>query len=158
MIHSLTYNSFINLILFLNSSNEEVEEIPQPRHPTPAGMHCASQAHPTSRTSAYLSNGSPTCPTPKTPPSSKAASSSSARWPPLTQAQHQTLESAMPSLRPQSNIQGRPLDSSLPLSCFSTCSQCFHAHLSFFLFIMSLFSPSRVLIMFQVCLISSVYL
>ncbi len=48
----------INLILFLNGSDEVVEEIPQTRHPTPAGTCRVSPTHPTPRTSAYLSNGS----------------------------------------------------------------------------------------------------
>ncbi len=62
----------INLIFFLNGS---VEEIPRPHDPTPAGTRRISPAHPTPRTSAYLSNGSrlpnpkdPPCPTPRIPP------------------------------------------------------------------------------------------
>ncbi len=58
----------INLILFLNGSDEEVEEIPQPRHPTPAGTCGVSPAHPMPRTSAYLSNGSYRLPNHKDPP------------------------------------------------------------------------------------------
>ncbi len=58
----------INLILFLIGSNEEVEEIPQSRHPTPAGTRRVSPAHPTPRTSAYLSNGSYRLPNHKDPP------------------------------------------------------------------------------------------
>ncbi len=57
----------INLIFFLNGSDEEVEEIPRPHHPTPAGTRCISPAHPTPRHSAYLSNGS-RLPNPKDPP------------------------------------------------------------------------------------------
>ncbi len=49
----------INLVLFLNGSDEEVEEVPQPRHPVPAGTRCATRAHPMPRTCAYISNGSP---------------------------------------------------------------------------------------------------
>ncbi len=58
----------INLILFLNGSDDEVEEIPLPRHPTPAGTHHVSPAHPTPRTSAYLSNSSYRLPNHKDPP------------------------------------------------------------------------------------------
>ncbi len=58
----------INLILFLNGSDDEVEEIPLPRHPTPAGTRRVSPAHPTPRTSAYLSNGSYRLPNHKDPP------------------------------------------------------------------------------------------
>ncbi len=57
----------INLVFFLNGSDEEVEEIPRPHHPTPAGTRRISPAHPTPRTSAYLSNGS-RLPNPKDPP------------------------------------------------------------------------------------------
>ncbi len=57
----------INLILFLNGSDDEVEEIPLPCHPTPAGTRRVSPAHPTPRTSAYLSNGSYHLPNHKDP-------------------------------------------------------------------------------------------
>ncbi len=57
----------INLILFLNGSDGEVEDIPHPRHPAPTGTHCASPAHPTPRTSIYLSNDSPRLPNSKDP-------------------------------------------------------------------------------------------
>ncbi len=61
----------INLILFLNGS---VEEIPRPRHPTPAGTRRISPVHPTPRTSAYLSNGSYRLPNPKDPPCLQSSS------------------------------------------------------------------------------------
>ncbi len=64
----------INLIFFLNGSDEEVEEIPRPHHPTPAGTRRISPAHPTPRTSAYLSNGSYHLPNPKHPPCLRSSS------------------------------------------------------------------------------------
>ncbi len=64
----------INLILFLNGSDEEIKEIPRPRHPTPAGTCRISPAHPTPRTSAYLSNGSYRLPNPKDPPCLRSSS------------------------------------------------------------------------------------
>ncbi len=60
----------INLIFFLNGS---VEEIPRPHDPTPAGTRRISPAHPTPRTSAYLSNGS-RLPNPKDPPCLRSSS------------------------------------------------------------------------------------
>ncbi len=57
----------INLILFLNGSDFEVEEIPESRHPAPAGMRHVSPAHPTPRTPTYLSNGSYRLPNSKNP-------------------------------------------------------------------------------------------
>ncbi len=63
----------INLIFFLNGSDEEVEEIPRPHHPTPAGTRRISPAHPTPRPSAYLSNGS-RLPNPKDPPCLRSSS------------------------------------------------------------------------------------
>ncbi len=87
----------INLILFLNVSDDEVEEIPLPRHPTPAGTRHVSPAHPTPRTSAYLSNSSYRLPNHKDPPASKAASSSLAlsRRPQLRQAHVLLLSQAL---------------------------------------------------------------
>ncbi len=60
----------INLVLFLDGSDLEVEVIPEFRHPAPAGMRGASPAHPMPRTSAYLYNGSPRLPNFKDPPKS----------------------------------------------------------------------------------------
>ncbi len=51
----------INLILFLNCSDEEVEEIPRPRHPTTAGTRRISPAHPTPRTSRLPNHKDPPC-------------------------------------------------------------------------------------------------
>ncbi len=64
----------INLIFFLNGSDEEVEEIPRPRHPTPAGTRRISPAHPTQRPSAYLSNLRPPCRNPHSPSSAEVIS------------------------------------------------------------------------------------
>ncbi len=60
-LHSGSYPliELINLVLFLNGSDWEVEAIPESCHPAPAGTHSASPAHPMPRTSAYFSNGSP---------------------------------------------------------------------------------------------------
>ncbi|XP_016099881.1 vegetative cell wall protein gp1-like isoform X2 [Sinocyclocheilus grahami] len=60
----------INLVLFLNSSDMDVEgvmRLPKSRHPTPAGMCHVSPAHPTPRTSTYPSNGSYRLPNSKFP-------------------------------------------------------------------------------------------
>ncbi len=60
----------INLVLFLNGSDFEVEEIPQPRHPAPAGTRRVSPAHPT-REPPHTSPTAPTaCPTARIPPAS----------------------------------------------------------------------------------------
>ncbi len=60
-LHSGSYPliELINLVLFLNGSDWEVEAIPESCHPAPAGTRSASPAHPMPRTSAYFSNGSP---------------------------------------------------------------------------------------------------
>ncbi len=48
----------INLVLFLNGSDREVEVVLESRHPAPAGTRSMAKAHPRPRTSAYLFNGS----------------------------------------------------------------------------------------------------
>ncbi len=48
----------INLVLFLNGSDREVEVVPESRHPTLAGTCSAAKAHPMPGTSAYYFNGS----------------------------------------------------------------------------------------------------
>lgn len=63
-------SELINLVLFLNGSDLEVEvvkEPPKPRHPAPAGTHCVSPAHPMPRSPTYNSNGSYHQPNPKFP-------------------------------------------------------------------------------------------
>ncbi len=48
----------INLVLFLNGFDREVEVVPESRHPAPARTRSAAKAHPRPRTSAYLFNDS----------------------------------------------------------------------------------------------------
>ncbi len=60
----------INLVLFLNGSDFDVEEVwesPKSRRPAPAGTHHVSPAHPTPKTSTYCTNGSDHLPNPKCP-------------------------------------------------------------------------------------------
>ncbi len=90
----------INLIFFLNGSDEEVEEIPRPHHPTPAGTRRISPAHPTPRPSAYLSNGS-RLPNPKDPPCLLSSSILLSPEPPPTAKQRPqavALPSPVPAL------------------------------------------------------------
>ncbi len=63
----------INLGLFLNGPDFEVQVIPKSRYPAPAGTRGASLAHPMLRASTYLSNGSPCLPDSKDPPKSPAS-------------------------------------------------------------------------------------
>ncbi len=119
----------INLILFLNGSDEEVEEIPRPHHPTPAGTRRISPAHHTPRTSAYLSNGSYHLPNPKDPPCLRSSSillspklpSSVKPRPravalpsPVSALPERCRESALPEHRRESTLPERPRDSALP--------------------------------------------
>ncbi len=66
-----TYNysliELINLILFLNNSKFEVEEIFQSRHPAPSEARRVWPAHPMPGTSTYRTNGSDRLPSPKHP-------------------------------------------------------------------------------------------
>ncbi len=71
----------INLVLFLNGSDREVETVPKSCHPAPAGTSSASPAHPMPRTSAYLSNCSPHLPDSEDSPSSPLVPSSSSSSP-----------------------------------------------------------------------------
>ncbi len=71
----------INLVLFLNGSDREVETVPKSCHPAPAGTSSASPAHPMPRTSAYLSNCSPHLPDSEDSPSSPLVLSSSSSSP-----------------------------------------------------------------------------
>ncbi len=118
----------INLILFLNGSDEEVEEIPRPRHPTPARTRRISPAHPTPRTSAYLSNGSYRLPNPKDPPCLRSSSillgpeppSSAKPRPravalpsPVPALPEHRRESARPERRQESALHERPRESAI---------------------------------------------
>ncbi len=71
----------INLVLFLNGSDREVETVPKSCHPVPAGTRSDSPAHPMPRTSAYLSNCSPHLPDSEDSPSSPLVPSSSSSSP-----------------------------------------------------------------------------
>ncbi len=71
----------INLVLFLNGSDREVETVPKSCHPAPAETSSASPAHPMPRTSAYLSNCSPHLPDSEDSPSSPLVPSSSSSSP-----------------------------------------------------------------------------
>ncbi len=71
----------INLVLFLNGSDREVETVTKSCHPAPAGTSSASPAHPMPRTSAYLSNCSPHLPDSEDSPSSPLVPSSSSSSP-----------------------------------------------------------------------------
>ncbi len=111
----------INLILFLNGSDEEVEEIPRPHHPTPAGTRRISPAHPTPRTSAYLSNGSYHLPNPKHPPCLRSSSILLSPEPPSSakpRPRAVALPSPVPALperRRESALPECPRDAALPV-------------------------------------------
>ncbi len=93
----------INLVLFLNGSDREVETELKSCHPAPAGTRSASPAHPMPRTSAYLSNCSPHLPDSEDSPSSPLVPSSS---------------SLSPLVLPSSSSLAPPSSSSSPLVPF----------------------------------------
>ncbi len=103
----------INLILFLNGSDFEVEEIPESRHPAPAGMRRVSPAHPTPRAPTYLSNGSYRLPNSKNPPFLRSSSILLSLEPPSAvksgppSAAHSSLPSAGKS-RPPFTVHSSP--------------------------------------------------
>ncbi len=97
----------INLVLFLNGSDSEVEVIPESRHPTPAGTCGAFPAHPMPRNSAYLSNGSPRLPNSKDPTfllssSNLLSTGSTLLWEPTESAPVWGQQSPLRSGSPQS--------------------------------------------------------
>ncbi len=109
----------INLVLFLNGSDREVETVPKSCHPAPAGTSSASPAHPMPRTSAYLSNCSPHLPDSEDSPSSPLVPSSSSSSPLVPSSSSSSplvlsSSSSSPLVLSSSALSERPRDAALP--------------------------------------------
>ncbi len=109
----------INLVLFLNGSDREVEVVLESRHPAPAGTRSMAKAHPRPRTTAYLFNGSACLSYSEDSPSSSLVPSSSPSSPLVPPS------SALPERqRLPSALQCLLLDSTLQCLLQDSASQC----------------------------------
>ncbi len=113
----------INLVLYLNGSNFEVEETKekfQSRHPVPSEACHVSPAHPTPGTPTYRTNGSDRLPRPKYP---RIRQSSTIVLSPETPAVPQSSPPAAADARPpvaaKSSPPASPLSSPSIISLFS---------------------------------------
>ncbi len=101
----------INLVLFLNNSNFEVEEMFQSRRPAPSGARRVSLAHPTPGTPTYSTNGSDRLPSPKHPWKLQSSTIVLSSSPPPPAAPHSSplpsTAHSSPPLLPQSSLQCR---------------------------------------------------
>ncbi len=103
----------INLILFLNGSDCVVEEIPESRHPAPAGTRRVSPAYPMPRAPTYLSNDSYRLPNAKRPPFLQSSSILLSSEPPPT-AKSRSPFAAHASLLPIAAHASPPPSAALP--------------------------------------------